>query len=58
MLAPGECLTSQAPADPAPAPTADRPAAPAAAPDQPSPDDPDPPSFLLLLLRALGAIHT
>jgi len=59
MLAPGEYLTNPVPPPP------DR-TNPAPAPDRgttvPSPADgvgqPEPQSFLLTLLRALGAIHT
>jgi hypothetical protein len=61
MLAPGDYLTTSVPAAPAPSPPTDHhvettPATPA----QPVslPDETEPRSFLLTLLRALGAIHT
>jgi hypothetical protein len=58
MLAPGELLTK--PADEPPAsPPPQRPADPHPAPAVTGePDDHEPDSFLMILLRALGAIHT
>lgn len=53
MLAPGDCLTCPPPAEPK------REAlAPPTQPPAPRPEEPEPRSFLLTLLRALGAIHT
>jgi hypothetical protein len=60
MLAPGQYLMTPAPPPEAPRPelpvirpqTEPRPAAPAAE------KEPEPRSFLLTLLRALGAVHT
>jgi len=56
MLAPGEMLLKprEEPAQPPAQPPAER-----AGPQVPTAtDDDDHPSFLLILLRALGAIHT
>jgi hypothetical protein len=54
MLAPGEYLTTQAPPEPPRGPTDQR--------REPAPvaedDEPESRSFLLILLRALGAIHS
>jgi len=60
MLAPGDLLTKPSPEEPPPAPPAapqppNTGTAPIAAPTE-TPKDDD--SFLLRLLRALGAIHT
>jgi hypothetical protein len=63
MLAPGHCLTKPVPREPIPElpatrgaePEPDPPPAPAA---EPEPEEAEPRSFLLTLLRALGAIHT
>jgi hypothetical protein len=59
MLAPGEFLTKPESEKPPP----DRPAAPPTEPAQPAPpaaapESAEPRSFLLTLLRALGAIHS
>jgi len=57
MLAPGECLTKPATQDAVPAPPATRGAEPAPT-DAPAEEPDDELSFLLILLRALGAVHT
>jgi len=55
MLAPGDFLIQTPPA-PVPAPPKEAPAANAVAPDEPG-DEPSM-SFLMVLLRALGVMHT
>lgn len=58
MLAPGELLTSQVTELP---PTGSQPERPPGAPATPGPaagTDDESESFLMILLRALGAIHT
>jgi hypothetical protein len=55
MLAPGDYLI-QAPPAPVPAPPQAAPAAKTVAPDEP--DDEPSMSFLMVLLRALGVMHT
>jgi hypothetical protein len=59
MLAPGDCLTKPVTQEAVPAPPASRGAepAPTAAPTG-KPDDDESPSFLMILLRALGAFHS
>lgn len=60
MLAPGELLTTPIREGQAPPPAGSD----AAPPPEPAPapiaerENPDPQSFLMILLRALGAIHT
>ena len=54
MLAPGELLTK--PADEPPPP--ERPADPHPAPAATGEPEDEPDSFLMILLRALGAMHT
>lgn len=59
MLAPGEYMINPASEKPAPATPAEL----AGQPTQPAvpaveAEEPEPQSFLLILLRALGAIHT
>jgi hypothetical protein len=61
MLAPGDLLVvpSEEPTKPPVQPPAERPGAPFRPPTPTTTGDgDDPPSFLLILLRALGAIHT
>lgn len=59
MLAPGELLVKppEEPTKPPVQPPAERTGEPSPAPTVAGDDD-DSPSFLLILLRALGAIHT
>jgi len=58
MLVPGEYLINPVPKEPPPTPLAGRDTkqTPVVAPTETS--DEERPSFLLILLRALGAIHT
>lgn len=63
MLAPGDCLTKPAPIAPDPGRPAPEPSA-GGSPEPPPAgpparvEEPEPRSFLLTLLRCLGAIHT
>ena len=57
MLAPGDCLISPTTDAPTLQPPAERQAEPPAPAAEP-PEEAEPRSFLLTLLRALGAIHT
>jgi len=58
MLAPGDYLTTSVPVAPAPSPPTDRHVETTPATPVSQPDETEPRSFLLTLLRALGAIHT
>jgi hypothetical protein len=60
MLAPGELLTTPPPSTEAmPAQAGERPAEPGPqTPEAAKPGEPEPESFLMILLRALGAVHT
>jgi hypothetical protein len=59
MLAPGDCVIKPAPPEPVPGKPADRDPKPTPPPAPvPGAEEAEPRSFLLTLLRALGAIHT
>jgi hypothetical protein len=58
MLAPGDCLISPTTDAPPRQPTAERRTEPPAPAPAAKPEEPEPRSFLMTLLRALGAIHT